>query len=176
MFDEKQKKVTITVVTCCPEVILEKIKRKGAESVKSIEIVPEKKKEDEKKKDGEKKDSDKKKDAGDKPKDSDKKDKPKDDGKKKDSVDVKKLEVEPVSGFPTIYPGGTMIYPAAPGGYYPPYYGGYVGVPGPAPYYHGPGRRCNCFDCRNTPGYYAVANPNRFDCFSEENPSACSIM
>lgn len=174
VYDEKQNKVQINVISCCPERILEKIACKGGKTVEGIEIVPEKKKEGEKPKEGEKKkegdkpkEGEKKKDApADKPKDGEKKkegggDKPKD-GEKKEAV-VHKHMAEPVSGYPTIYPSGMYYQPP------PPYYQGY----GAMPYYHG------------VPAYYGEGsygvnrgyNTNRCcDYFSEENPDSCTVM
>ncbi|KAJ0019008.1 protein PYRICULARIA ORYZAE RESISTANCE 21-like [Pistacia vera] len=44
VYDEKQNTVTIKVVTCCPERLMQKICRKGGKAIKSIEIKkPEKK-------------------------------------------------------------------------------------------------------------------------------------
>jgi len=61
-YDEKQNRVLISVVSCCPERILEKIASKGGKTVESIKIVPEKK-------DSEKpKETEKKKNVGDEPK------------------------------------------------------------------------------------------------------------
>ncbi|XP_010052969.2 heavy metal-associated isoprenylated plant protein 6 [Eucalyptus grandis] len=56
IYDEKQNRVLISVVSCCPERILEKIASKGGKTVESIGIVPEKKPEKKHdKKDGDKK-------------------------------------------------------------------------------------------------------------------------
>ncbi|KAF8031810.1 hypothetical protein BT93_D0889 [Corymbia citriodora subsp. variegata] len=183
-YDDKQNKVTITVVSCCPERIREKIARKGGKTVESIDIV----KEEPKKKDGEKpKEGDKKKDGSEKPKEGDKKkdgEKPKEGDKKKDGDKPKegggdkpkdgdkkeqkihKLMVEPVSGYPTIYPGG-MYYQQP-----QPYYQGY----GAMPYYHGAPHWAPAYYGE---GSYVVNrgyNTNRADYFSDENPEACTIM
>ncbi|XP_039167184.1 heavy metal-associated isoprenylated plant protein 6-like [Eucalyptus grandis] len=82
-YDEKQNRVLISVVSCCPERILEKIASKGGKTVESIKIVPEKK-------DSEKpKETEKKKNVGDEPKEGKTKDaraagKPEEGKKKKD--------------------------------------------------------------------------------------------
>ncbi|XP_048140916.1 heavy metal-associated isoprenylated plant protein 6-like isoform X2 [Rhodamnia argentea] len=180
-YDEKQNKVLINVVSCCPERILEKIRRKGGETVESIEIVPEKKEEPEKKKEGEKlKKAEKKKKEGDKPKEVEKTkdapaaEKPKEGGKKKEGggdkhkegekkeAQVHKLIAEPVSGVPTIYPSGMYYQPPQ------PYYQGY----GAVPYNHG-------VPAYHSEGSYGVNRgykTNRCDYFSEENPESCTVM
>ncbi|KAI4303559.1 hypothetical protein MLD38_039170 [Melastoma candidum] len=196
IYDEKQNKVMFTVVTCCPDVILQRIASKGGRSVEGIEILPEKKKEPEKKKDagGDKdkpKDAaggEKKKDAagGGKPKDADGGEKKKKDAaggdKPKQSPAEKKPEAQvhkdvfgPISGFPTIYPSG-MFYNNQP--YYPGYGGG---VPMPMACNHSLGRPCMCYGLPTYDGYMGnggggYSNTGRFDYFSEENPAACSIM
>ncbi|KAI6704163.1 hypothetical protein NL676_013299 [Syzygium grande] len=187
VFNEKDNKVLITVVSCCPERIRDKIARKGGKTVESIKIVlekkePEKKKEGEKPKEEEKKkgrdkskEGEKKKDApaAEKSKEGEKKkeegggggggDKPK--GGEKKEAQVHKHIVDPVSGYPMIYPSG-MYYqlPQPP----QPYYQGY----GAVPYYHG------------VPAYYGEGgygvnrgyNTNHSGYFSEENPELCTVM
>ncbi|KAL3742321.1 hypothetical protein ACJRO7_017751 [Eucalyptus globulus] len=198
-YEEKQKKVEIVVVSCCPERILKKIKSKGGKTVESIEMVSDKKDGDKKdgdkkdggKKDGDKKDGGKPKEAekkkdGDKPKEGDKKkdasaaEKPKEGEKKKDGGGDKPKgdgdKKEPQVQKYTIEPasGYPTIYPG--GMFYqppPPYYQGYGAMPyGAMPYSHG------------VPAYYGESsygvnrgyNTNHPDYFSEENPESCTVM
>ncbi|XP_039167483.1 heavy metal-associated isoprenylated plant protein 5-like [Eucalyptus grandis] len=197
-YDEKQNKVLISVVSCCPERILEKIASKGGKTVESIEIITEKKdgekkdgekkqgekKEGEKKKDGDKKEGEKKKDGdkkeGEKKKDAPAAEKPKDGEKKKDGGGEKPKgdgdKKEPQVQKYTIEPasGYPTIYPG--GMYYQPpqpYYQGYGAMPyGAMPYSHG------------VPAYYSESsygvnrgyNTNHPDYFSEENPESCTVM
>ncbi|KAK3433577.1 hypothetical protein EUGRSUZ_D01467 [Eucalyptus grandis] len=160
IYDEKQNRVLISVVSCCPERILEKIASKGGKTVESIGIVPEKKPE---KKD-DKKDGDKKVE-GKKETPKPQKQQPKEGSSPEEQpkkVKVQKHIAEPVSGYPTIYPSGMYNQPPQ------PYYQGY----GAVPYYHG------------VPAYYSESsygvnrgyNTNRADYFSEENPESCRVM
>ncbi|XP_031273406.1 protein PYRICULARIA ORYZAE RESISTANCE 21-like [Pistacia vera] len=82
VYDEKQNTVTIKVVTCCPDRLMQKICCKGGKAVKSIEIKPPAKpKEPEKKKEPEK----------EKPKEPEKKKEPE---KEKPKEPEKKKEAE----------------------------------------------------------------------------------
>lgn len=178
VYDEKQNAVKITVVSCCPEKIQKKIRSKGGNSVEKIEIVSgDKKKEGtEKKKEGAEK---AKEGAGEKKKDeAEKKGKGKEDeSKKKEGGGDKPKDKEPekkpvpvlVSGHPSIFP---PVYPVQ--GYYNPYHQlQVVGGSGPVP----------CYQCHGVPGHHGAWDGNRVynygsrsDYFSEENPTACTVM
>ncbi|KAJ4706555.1 pollen-specific leucine-rich repeat extensin-like protein 1 isoform X1 [Melia azedarach] len=191
VYDEKQNTVTIKVVCCSPEIIRDKLCCKAGGSIKSIEIkAPGKPKEPEKKKEAEKSEEPEKKKETyhEKPKEPEKKkepadhQKPKEPEKNKASEKPKKPETkkkkEPVRTRyifvdppPKPKPETEVPQPklteAQPG--YPPtpFYPfgmccpeSYGGHGGPPPRY--------CYD-----GYYGRPC---YSYFSEENPSACTIM
>ncbi|KAK9224227.1 hypothetical protein WN944_012677 [Citrus x changshan-huyou] len=192
IYDEKQNKVTIKVVCCCPEKMRDKICCKGDGVIKSIEIKspddqkkkkeePADKKEPEKKKETPQTEKKKEKAEESKPKNKEpapekgkEKDQPE---KKKEPKDTPKPKVDPQP----------KVDPPAPG-YPPPYYpfgvccpecyGGHGGGPchryGPPPkiWYDGYYGRPVYDSWGGSSKYYGY----RSDCLSEENPSACAII
>ncbi|KAM1009034.1 hypothetical protein ACFX2A_005513 [Malus domestica] len=191
IYDEKQNQVVIKVVCCSPEKIRDKICCKGGSAIKSIEIKepekPKAPKDDGKPKapkdDGKPKADGKPKDEGKPKADSKPKDegKPKDDGKPKGDGKPKDDSTPKDDGKPKVgllnpgpsshvqaccmdcyqghaagpchsgYSGGLASYIQYDGYYGRPVYDSYGG-----------GNRGYC-----------VTRP---DCFSEENPSACTVM
>ncbi|KAI6704167.1 hypothetical protein NL676_013303 [Syzygium grande] len=161
VFNEKENKVLITVVSCCPERIRDKIARKGGKTVESIKIVPEKPKVivPEKPKVPEKKPEKKPKEE---------REPPPTDGATGDSTNGKvssstdKYIGQPVSRYPMIYPSGMYCQPPQ------PYYQGY----GAVPYYHG----VPAYYSEGSYGVNRVYTTNRSNYFSEENPESCTVM
>ncbi|CAK9182216.1 unnamed protein product [Ilex paraguariensis] len=169
-YDEKHNTVTIKVVCCSPEKIRDKLCCKGGKTIKSIDILPplkpkppEKPKETEKPKPPEKpKETPKETPKGPRSPKRDTKEPPKAPAPLKPHPPPMP---EPVSAYPIRICCG----PCSEGRDGGPCYHGY-GVPPPPP----PG------PCYDGYGYYGGYGRgycgSRGDCFSDENPSACTIM
>ncbi|KAA8519212.1 hypothetical protein F0562_013468 [Nyssa sinensis] len=200
VFDEKQNTVTITVVCCSPEKIRGKLCCKGGKTIKCIEIVvppkpkpkeppkqPEKPKEPPKQpakptakpteierpnEDNDTKEIKKSKEP-EKPKEAEK------------TITEPPKQPEPVQGYPPVYPIVGVCFD-----------GCYHGCERPKPCYCGCGRSAPCCDnprpqpqpqpqpcycgCgRSAPcydGYYGKPCSASVYYFTDENPSACTIM
>ncbi|XP_048132286.1 protein PYRICULARIA ORYZAE RESISTANCE 21-like isoform X5 [Rhodamnia argentea] len=196
IYDEKRNEVLITVVCCSPKKIRQKIICKGGKTVKSVEILLDKPKEQEKPKEPEKK-PEKLKEL-EKPKDP-----PKEPAKPPAPAPAPAPDPAPAPAPPPKPPEQAPPKPPQPPpqplplkepepvpGYWPvpmypmvgvcwcPCYEGYGG--GPC-YYHGHGRPAMCYDgcgrlayeCHGGSRGYFV---NRCDYFSEENPTRCTVM
>ncbi|XP_075505564.1 uncharacterized protein LOC142542683 [Primulina tabacum] len=167
VYDEKVNTVTVTVVCCSPEKIRDKLSYRGGKVIESIEIKelpnPEKKKKPDKKEAGKPEvvvvEPENPKPVVGRP------NKPKEAPKAKDP--------EPVTGIPPVLP---------PMAYYGPSYHGFGGG---VPWYSGygvPTPPQSSYDVNYGYGYpnqYGSRGPNFSRCddyFSEENPSACSVM
>ncbi|CAI9292454.1 unnamed protein product [Lactuca saligna] len=160
-YDVEKNKVKITVVCCSPEKIRDKLCHKGGSSIQKIEVVVEKPK------DSKPSDKDKPKDAAGKPKAA-KGDAPPPQPKKSEpKPEVAKMVVEPVQGYPQMYPPNYAVvgygYEGYGGSYPPP------APPQPSGYGYGYG-----YGYGHDHGYNGVGN--RHDYFSEENPQGCSVM
>ncbi|XP_073048041.1 uncharacterized protein [Primulina eburnea] len=177
VYDEKLNTVTVTVVCCSPEKIRDKLSSRGGKVIESIEIKelanPEKKKKPDKKEAGMPKvvvvEPENPKPAVVKPV------KPKEAPKAKNPEPAAKPAPppEPATGIPPVLP---------PMAYYGPSYDGFGGG---VPWYSGYG-----VPTPPQPSYnvdYGYGYPNQYGSrglnfsrgdayFSEENPSACSIM
>ncbi|XP_074278921.1 uncharacterized protein LOC141602650 [Silene latifolia] len=146
IFDEKQNTVIITVVCCSPERIMHKLCSKGRKTIKSIEI---------------KEPNPKPKQAAPEPE----KPKPKPDPQPQAKPPPAPVPVEkPQMNKPAPAPVVQWI-PAG----YPPHQIYPVSVCCGSCYEGRPGGPCNQY---GRPAFYG----NRCDYFTEENPSACSIM
>ncbi|XP_073055949.1 uncharacterized protein [Primulina eburnea] len=202
VYDEKRNTVTVTVVCCSPEKCRDKLFSKGGKVIKSIEIKepakpkePEKKKETEKPKEPEKpkvivvekpKEPEKPKvvvvepekpkpDGGkpqDKPKEAPKAKGPEPDAKPPPPEPAKLQAANPVNGTPPVIPAMACYGPSYDGfGGGLPWYNGYGIPPPPQPRFDG------YYGYEYGYPYGRSSNFNRCDAyFSEENPSACSIM
>ncbi|KAK8580733.1 hypothetical protein V6N12_070988 [Hibiscus sabdariffa] len=191
IYDDKANTVTITVVCCDPERLRDKLCRKGGGSIKSIEIKPPPKpKEPQKPKEPEKqpvkpKEPEKKPEKPkepekkpEKPKEPEKKpEKPKEPEKKpeKPKESTPKPPAKPASPppqRPACPPVGfcwTECYHGHCGSPPPCYFGG----PPPPPCYSY-GRPV--YENWGGGGGYRYHCASRGDCFSDENPQACSVM
>ncbi|XP_071713874.1 uncharacterized protein [Rutidosis leptorrhynchoides] len=161
-YDVEKNKVKITVVSCCPDKIRDKLHYKGGTSIQKMEIVVDKPKEPV---------------AANKLKTKPKNEEsetPKDNNNPKTQPPAKKLEVAkmtfepPVQGYPQMYPPAT--YPMVGYGYESGPSVGSIAQPHSSGYgyEYGPGYNH---------GY--MGNSSHFassDYFSEENPQGCSIM
>lgn len=162
-YEVDKNKVKISVVCCSPEKIRDKLCYKGGSSIQKIEVVVEKPK------DSKPSDKDKPKDAG-KPKAA-KGDAPPPAKKSEPKSEVAKMVVEPVQGYPQMYP---PTYPVI--GYgHECYGGGYGAPPQPSGYGYGYGY-ANGYGHGHGYDHGYNGNASRNDYFSEENPQGCSVM
>ncbi|KAI3680436.1 hypothetical protein L6452_35206 [Arctium lappa] len=168
-YDVAKNKVKISVTSCCPDKIRDKLRQKGGSSIQKIEIIVEKPK-DPKPKDDAAKPKPKPPAADhEKPKKAPKGDGDGDGDSKKPQVAKKMMFEPPVHGYPQIMYPPTTNYPAYPvvgygsyeGSYGAPFQGDGYGMP-PQPSRYGP------YDY----GY----NQNNMSSRNYENPQGCSIM